>query len=360
MSKVYLSGYYGMSNSGDDALLAASIWGINKFIRDCSGIYLTAPFLSDLSLNNIQIMPIRKPVTRFVGENGLRDLLYASFANIIIYGGGSVFHNAYYMLKQIYLMKSMRRGPRLAMGVSVGPFNSAFDEKVCSMLLKKFDFVGVRDQQSYEIARSISPHTPIFKTFDLAVLFPKLYNVDTRQLTSMLKSGIGIAMCSTNISQKTQNALVELINKLARLGHTDITLIDFNGNNRNGDVAINNYIQSNVNTEVNIRRIPYCSSPLIVLECISKLKVVIAMRLHAAVFAYMAQTPVILLSYHDKCRNWAIEIGMNKKYMYESNCMDLEAIVTITDTVLSQGYIFPDLDLASAEKRSLDNWRYFQ
>ncbi len=348
-----------MYNSGDDALLAASVWGLDRFVDNYNNVYITAPFLCDLSSNNVKLIPIRKSVTSFIGENGFRDLLYASMSNIFIYGGGSVFHSAYYMLKQICLMKTMRLGPRLAMGVSVGPFNSAYDEKVCSMLLKQFDFVGVRDQQSYEIARSISPTAPIYKTFDLAVLFPRLYKFDTQQLLHTYKNGIGIAICSSNITQQTQNALIDLINKLTCLGCYNITLVDFNGSNRNGDININNYIQERVNAAVNVTRIPYNTSPLMVLKAIAKLKIMIAMRLHAAVFAYMTQTPVVLLSYHDKCKNWATEIGMNDKYVFDSNCLDVDAVVSVIDLVLSQEYIPPSLDILSAEKRSLDNWRYF-
>lgn len=363
MRNVFLSGFYGMQNSGDDALLAVSLWGIKNQSHCNEHIYVTAPCLPDIPNINSKTIPFRKQLTSFNGENGLRDIYYAIKSRSIIHGGGSVFHDDYYITKQLNLLQIAGKGPHYALGVGIGPFHSIKAEKNCAKLLDKLFFVGVRDQESLEIAKGIAPNATIKKTFDLAVLLPKLYGLTNSYFQNEQRSGIGIALCNiTDNEYTTANVVkktIDLICYLVKDGHKDIVLIDFNGNAKYGDSIINSNIISTLTGLESLTRLSYNNSPLALLYTISKLKLLIAMRLHAAVFAYMCKTPTILLSYHNKCTNWAKEIELNNKYLVDCTTFEPQNILFLINDILGNKYIYPNLSISSAEEFSMVNWSHF-
>jgi polysaccharide pyruvyl transferase WcaK-like protein len=57
-----------------------------------------------------------------------------------------------------------------------------------------------------------------------------------------------------------------------------------------------------------VQRIHYTNRPVEYLEVLASSGLCIAMRLHAAVFAYCVSTPAVVLSYHEKCDEWAAMI----------------------------------------------------
>lgn len=74
-SDSYLCGYYGMQNTGDDALLLATAWGAKKFLGDKNHrVSNVAP----LHLSGLPYLPAGLKVQqRFRGENRLKQSFHA-------------------------------------------------------------------------------------------------------------------------------------------------------------------------------------------------------------------------------------------------------------------------------------------
>ena len=92
MNRVFLSGYYGMHNTGDDALLAVAAWGVRQFLApDRIFVNVACPpeFPGAESLT-----PIYSPEQRFKYENRLRGYGAALMSKSVVYGGGSLFHTS--------------------------------------------------------------------------------------------------------------------------------------------------------------------------------------------------------------------------------------------------------------------------
>ena len=81
-SDSYLCGYYGMQNTGDDALLLATAWGAKKFLGDKNHrVSNVAP----LHLPGLPYLPAGLKVQqRFRGENRLKQSFHALVSKRVI------------------------------------------------------------------------------------------------------------------------------------------------------------------------------------------------------------------------------------------------------------------------------------
>jgi polysaccharide pyruvyl transferase WcaK-like protein len=89
---------------------------------------------------------------------------------------------------------------------------------------------------------------------------------------------------------------------------------------------------------------------------ISELRMMIAMRLHAAVFGYMAFTPTIMLSYHPKCLGWVEMIGHPRAFAFDSIEFDIKKMRACIEDIMNGCCFTPDLPFHEAEQLALKNW----
>jgi polysaccharide pyruvyl transferase WcaK-like protein len=234
----------------------------------------------------------------------------------IVFGGGSNFHSA----KTIdeFRRRIERAGPadHAALGVGIGPFRDTAAARACGHLLERFAFVGVRDRESYDRAREIAPKARIELTFDLAPLLTEAVGKTVAQQER--RAGIGIALCNDRdfaghlsaVTRARLDALAEALKLSWSDGAIDeLVLLDFNSHPRKGDVVVHAYLTSRLPQVVPVRHITYRSDPLAVMTTIAKLRGIVAMRLHSAIFAFCTATPALILAYHEKCLGWAESVS---------------------------------------------------
>src|SRR4030067_1634791 len=121
--RILLSGYYGMDNTGDDALMAVVAWGIRHFCKT-NRIYAMGNKVPGFEGSDF-IKPILVAKTRFIKENGLRVYYNAARAHNIVFGGGSIFVDSRDLKVKINMLKLAGKGPHTAIGVGIGPFRDA-------------------------------------------------------------------------------------------------------------------------------------------------------------------------------------------------------------------------------------------
>ena len=142
----YLCGYYGMRNSGDDALLLSTMLGAKHYLS-ASKFLINTP--TQLSLPELgAFKPNLISQQRFKGENRIRQCLSAWRADGVIFGGGSVFHCYRDIQVKRLMMKLSGKGPHLALGVGLGPFANTKAEKECAKFLMECSYTGLRDKHS--------------------------------------------------------------------------------------------------------------------------------------------------------------------------------------------------------------------
>lgn len=357
----HIVGYYGMQNSGDDALMHATLWGANNllaFKNNSIGIYEH----SDHDISKTQEVTLRA-IQTFPGHNRLIQYKAAIQSKSIIFGGGSVLHSESDINFKRHMIKLAEAHKSRAIGVSLGPFQSISAEKSCAHFLQECNFVGVRDQQSLDIARSIAPDANVEKTFDLA---PLLLCAKPLPLTKKVRRGIALSLCpvavdpfgrtNSEVERKRINEFCHLIETLYKSTGEPITLLTFNGHYLLGDWRINQAIAKRLNDKVPIKIRPYNPNPFDVLNDLASYKTIISMRLHGSILGYLANTPVISINYHSKCQGWCQQVGLNEQYQFNAENLHVEAIKQQIEQGLEHRFIPPKLTVSSALNNALSNW----
>ncbi|NPU84519.1 MAG: polysaccharide pyruvyl transferase family protein [Syntrophaceae bacterium] len=361
-----ISGYYGMDNTGDDCLLAVASWGTRTFIKPHK---LLASAVKVPSIVNCKLAtPILRYKQFLPGQHRLTECITALGVKTIVFGGGSIFHTARDIKHKMELLKLSGRGPHYAIGVSLGPFRDKASEVCCEELLKRLSFVGLRDQESVDIAQSMSKNIYYKKTFDLAPLLPRSCNtaIEPFLQSSRERKGIGIALCDyeryTGGDRANEMArrkvIINVIKKISKEIMDEVVFIDFNGHRYFGDASIHRDIEQEISHDVKVRHIPYLADPLQTLKEIGNLRLLLAMRLHGAVFGFITNTPTMMITYHPKCRGWASQIGLAERYMIDSTALDVDYLRDLILEISDGHYNYPRLSYPEAEKLSMLNFSF--
>ncbi|MDY0103769.1 MAG: polysaccharide pyruvyl transferase family protein [Lentimicrobium sp.] len=353
MKNLLFSGYYGHQNTGDDAFIEVAAWGAKKYWHCGNSKFIT------------QNLPIIQNHADLVGKNYfkgnyfLKSTIATISADAFICAGGSTFHSPINDLDPINIARLKKKYFQKfkigAIGVSLGPYRSIVAEKENINLLRKFDFLALRDKESYKMAMEYNlPYEPI-EAFDLAALLPKIYGNISKDEIPFQKNILGISICNYESYLKNgdlknearRNEQIEnLLFKIAGLNQkTVFRFFIFNGNKNIGDkkatlalVSKLKSIKSFVCEIVDYDPNTY-NTWLKIQEC----NLVISTRLHAAVFACFANVPFFLVEYHRKCSDFLNNIGYQNNYRifdadFEVNKFALKIIELLAE---KQPYIKP-------------------
>ena len=354
--KHLICGYYGMQNTGDDALLHACLTHLDV---PESQIAVTARHTQQ----GTAILP---PKQRFRGHDRLCLYRAAAQADSLVFGGGSTLHSYTDIQIKNHMFTLAGDGPHVALGLGVGPFRDHAAHQAARRLLHKLDFIGVRDEASYDLCRSMGLGSRLEKTADLV---PSLLHDKTlrqRVHTGGTRSGIGVSLCPVesinggNTVEETQRTLeiCRALEQVYRITGELIYLIDLNGNEALGDQYLHSSILRALPAHIPVTRIPYDPNPLRCLQNISRLKCVLAMRLHAQIFAFLTNTPVIAINYHSKNRGWA---DLTKAHPSLSINLDDVTSTRLVKTLLAglkSDFPVPATPLDKVIRASSNNWRY--
>jgi len=360
MKKSLLVGYYGMQNTGDDALMNATAWGAKHFLGS-DQLSVTSP-LSQKLYSGARLPGTLSAQQHFPGQNRFKSYLKAIDSNRIIFGGGSVLHNARDINLKRDLMKLSRGRNHLALGVGIGPFTDTRAEQSCKRFLNACEFVGVRDAASYDIAQSIAPHSNVVLTFDLA---PQLLKIEGFDIVPVKRKGIAVCLCPNERLSGDYQTERQRLKNIANILDTQYLLTDepivfvsFNGHPGLGDHQIHKEVASLLSSKTMFTFVEYDTNPFRVLQRMATFKLAICMRLHASVFSYLTHTPLISLNYHTKCEQWSKQVGLPKRYSFDSKSFDPKAVANEVCLGLSDGFESCKLSVSHAINLSMENWRH--
>lgn len=359
-NQTYLVGYYGMSNTGDDALMCSALWGAQSKLGDTR--ILTTSY-QDLVVDD-EIKIKKMPEQKFRGYQRLSHYKNALQSEKVIFGGGSVLHSEKDIHFKRHLIKLAGRDESRCVGVGIEPFNSIKAEKACAKFLKECGFVGVRDEQSYRLAKSLCPEANVHQTFDLA---PTMLCHPRYRLKNIESNGIMFNFCQKavdafgQVDEKEESARIDIAVKTiencwADLGEP-IILLDFNGHGQFGDYHVHQKILNRLNANIDVTHIPYDPNPYRVLQKIAGFKVVVAMRLHASIMAFMSNTPCISINYHKKCTSWCEQVGVPVEYRFDVQDLTSNQLTEAVTHSFGTGFAKPSMSTDAAVQAALLNWR---
>ena len=355
----YLTGYYGMQNTGDDVLLYATRWASHNLLGATHNKVSSAGLIKCEEFGDIQATS--EP--RFRGHQRLSHYKNALQSEKVIFGGGSVLHSTKDIEFKRHLIKLAGPKASRAVGVGIGPFESFEAEKSCAKFLNECGFTGVRDPQSLAIAQTIAPNANVKLTFDLA---PLMLCHQTNRLVNIERNGVMFNFCQQAVDafgnvnkDNEQNRIdmaVEAIEHTWQQTQEPIFLLDFNNHSKFGDFYIHQQIMSRVSSDVPMTHIAYDPNPFKVLQRIAAFKATVSMRLHSAIMSFMANTPALSINYHEKCRNWCKQIGVPEGYQFDAQNIVPEQLSQHLKQGVTAGFAKPTMKKNEAVQAALLNW----
>jgi polysaccharide pyruvyl transferase WcaK-like protein len=355
----YLTGYYGMQNTGDDVLLYTTRWASHHLHGNTRSKVSSAGLIKCEEFGDIQAMP----EYRFRGHQRLSHYKNALQSEKVIFGGGSVLHSSKDIDFKRHLIKLAGRKESRAVGVGLGPFESVEAEKACAKFLNECGFTGVRDPESLAIAQTIAPKANVILTFDLA---PLMLCHQTNRLVDIERNGIMFNFCQQaidsfgNVNQgNEQNRIDMAVNAIEQIWQQTqepIFLLDFNNHSQFGDFSIHQQIMSRVSSDVQMTHIAYDPNPFKVLQRIAGFKATVSMRLHSAIMSFMANTPALSINYHKKCRSWCEQIGVPENYQFDAQNIVPEELSLQLKIGIGTGFAKSTMKPDAAVQAALLNW----
>jgi polysaccharide pyruvyl transferase WcaK-like protein len=360
-----LFGYYGMQNTGDDAFLSVTARAVNKYFRPNS-IFAYGhriPIIHTEGVKPLYPFPQLRVIERL---NHFLEPIRLKQAGQLIWGGGSVIHtdssNEYYCRA----IDSVPRALSFAVGVSVGPFRNTKAEKSAARFLNRLSFIGVRDQISLERALGIAPNANVKLTFDLAPLLDIAKDKSQiRHATNRI--GLGISLCNYErfvggeIKKESERikTVSEAIKACVKDGAIErVVLIDFNGHPQYGDHELHAELAYRISGSVKVEHVKYNEDPTKVIKRIGHLQGMLAMRLHAAVFAFCNSVPNVMLCYHEKCLEWGRMIGAPKEQTLDASHLNTKELAGQIEAILKPDVIYPAMKPIEAVERAMLNWTW--
>lgn len=315
--RVLLFGYYGMANAGDDVLSYVCIEQIHNYFNGAVTIEVAA--------ENEVFKPGRIDVCYTKHNRKFARLRAILNADILFFGGGGIFQDYRktgrrdIFEKLVYVMLARALGKKVSfVGISVGPLATRPGQFMSRIIFKLATYISVRDSASYALLQeTFGIRGNLFKSFDLALNMST--PVDARRNDkSICVSLVPMKHAHTGLDEsKLLEGLAVVLTDLIDNHGYKVRLLEFNKSA--GDIELIEQLTHRVSRHSSVEIVRYDGNPLRLIEAIASCCGVIATRLHAAIFAYMTATPFVVVNYHVKCENFAVEVGLNDSSIIRSD-----------------------------------------
>ncbi len=349
-ARILISGYYGFSNLGDEAILTS----VQKAL------------LQQNSAAELTVLSANPNVTR--QSHGVRSLSRTDFAaiwhalgssDLLISGGGSLLQDVtssrslrYYLA--ILLLAILHRCPFMIYAQGIGPLNGKWNRRLTSLILKRARAITVRDAESVEELQRLGLKAErIQLSADPVLLFPrpeaKLGEQLLQQLQLQPGSGplIGVSVRPWGDNEKWVEQLALTLDRLVAERNARIVFIPMQ---ENDDEKISRAILARMKNQQQTAVLPTGHHVEEVISLIDACDLLIGVRLHALVFAAVAQTKAIAIRYDPKVDHFARRVQQT----IAGNILDLrsEELYALVTAQLDSGST-----LGEAELRTLNQLR---
>ena len=314
--KIMISGYYGFNNTGDEAILTSMVRAFKEKIPQIKIAVLsrnplqTSQAYQVKAINRLHLISIL---------NCLRD------TNLFISGGGGLLQDStgkgwsilYYL--GLILVAKILRVPVIVYAQGIGPINKQINKKLMKWILNKVDLITVRDNSSKELLENLGVVKPsIYVNSDPSFLLRRKSNIDILDkhphieelIYSNNHSVVGI---SVREYKENREDLKEIFAKVADyLIENYKAKIIFLPFKFDEDVCISEEILSLMKNKSQANVLKIRLEPEELLSLLSRLSLMVGVRLHSIIFSTMADIPFIALNYDPKVKNFVESLGLSE------------------------------------------------
>lgn len=305
--KIVICGNYGAENLGDELILEGLLETLRSVSPDAE--------ITVMSGNPKETKWLYKPrygieaVAKF--PSGIRSFLKSIFPNSLtkeavdncdyfILGGGGLFNNLNWHASIIWAMQArqaLRKNKSIIIyGQSIGPLSN-MGEFFVRRIFSKASFIGVRDEDSAALLKSLGITKEIIVTPDLAFRVP----VSAPKPAPVLATPTVIISLRQlhGMKEKSIEEFVKFCNWLIEERKCRLKFMEFQQGSE-GDRNLHQKVISQINQRDKVININPAIDPEALFNHFQKASFVFAMRMHAIICAMKTCKPFLAISYSKK------------------------------------------------------------
>lgn len=326
MSKVVLSGYFGFNNLGDEAVLYSMVRGIRKELGEDTDITVLSNS-PDATAKWLEV----KAVNRW---QPLAALSALRSCDVLVSGGGSLLQDVtgakslYYYLGVIGLAKMLGKKVMI-FAQGMGPLMRNSSRRSAARMLNMADVITVRDVASRHLLREIGVSRPVTITADPVLVLGTDDVPGGFAVTGVSLPENYILVCPRR--WRDDAYLAELVKALAQLQRQGrkVVLFPFH---QPEDTAVCRDIAAKLPTgAIVLERSMTMEDTISVFD---GAELVIGLRLHSLIFAAVAGTPMVGISYDPKVDAFLKRV--NQPCCGAAEELSAEALVDISTDILAK------------------------
>jgi polysaccharide pyruvyl transferase CsaB len=303
--RVLISGYYGFGNVGDEAVLKAIIEGLRERAPNIGLTVLSAQPHLTTELNSV------RAVHRF---DLFRIFSELEESAIFLSGGGTLFQDAtsrrsfWYYLGMVALAKFWGKKVMI-FAQGFGPLRGRFNRLIARWLLDRVDLITLRDNEALnELRRLGVKNQKVFVTADPTFGLKHLDKSEGRNILSLEGVPVGrplVGIAVRSLPQRSDNerlafALAAALDRLKQRHGWEPVFLLFQC--PEDMAAASRIVKAMKERSHVVFRICRPEEMLALFTCF---EFVIALRLHALVFAALHDVPMLALAYDPKVSSFA-------------------------------------------------------
>ena len=295
--RILISGYYGYFNTGDEAVLAVLLSSLRE-----SGN------------NNVTVLSATPTATRQMhgvdscSRFGIISLIKSiRNCDVLISGGGGLLQDAtssrslyYYLLLMGMALLGGKKVMLYANGI--GPVNRKINRRLVAYIVKKASVITVRDAFSRQELVDIGvPENKVVQAADPALLLGSIVPVGT---STSANGRVAVALRHWPAFRSSENILVALCDRMVELSGQPVVFVPMQYPH---DIEFSRIIISKMRHNAEI--IEDMQKPADIYGFLRNTEFVVAMRLHALIFAATAGVPVLGIAYDPKVESFLNQIS---------------------------------------------------
>jgi len=314
ITKIMISGYYGFNNTGDEAILKSMVGAFKEKIPQIK--------ITVLSHNPLQTSQTYQ--VKAINRLHLIDIMRCSRdTNLFISGGGGLLQDStgkgwsilYYL--GLILAAKIVKVPVMIYAQGIGPVNKKINKKLIKWILNKVDLITVRDEPSKELLENLGVVKPsIYVNSDPVFLLKKknINNIiDSHPFIQELINSDNRPLIGVSLREYKSNGLdskrifAQVADYLIENYQAKIIFLPFKFDE---DVHISEEILSLMKNQAEVLKIKL--EPEELFSVLSRLSLVVGVRLHSIIFSSMANIPFIAFNYDPKVKYFVEDLGLSE------------------------------------------------
>lgn len=309
--RIVISGYYGCGNAGDEAVLA----GIKESFARCAGERARLLVLSQNPDDTTRLHNL--PAVYRMSASLVRQTLRES--DLLLSGGGSLLQDTTSVRSLLYYLWVARVAfsvgvPVMFYAQGLGPLRRSFSRTLVRMVANRTAAITVRDEPSARLLASIGVNRPPIEVtadpaFALSPATPDC--VDALLRAEGLPTAtplLGVALRPWGGAEESPvEAYAALLVALARRCNAQPVLLPMHAGD---DVTFAEQVAERTGCPAEFPVIRHAYPPNVLLGLTGRMQAVVALRLHALIFAARVGVPPFALSYDPKVENLMRGLGL--------------------------------------------------